>query len=319
MLNISVLGENESTLKEIIGNLEDSNTSPIFLVYNNVVKLIYYDPTINALGTDVGGSVLQFSSSSLVLNDAGDNLSKHAIFIKENEDKISKYELLEDQVKNNIISAENQNSALQYIYIFLLLISILSLMYNFDKIKLSHIAFLIFFIGYGFFYKYISMFIVIQFKDVMNSLKYTDSTTQLLSYLKLVLIATVSFLVPLLSLILFNTTYDVPLSDATDYTKSVIDNAVDYSSGIIETSRDTLNDGVSSISDGVDSVKNNVTDAVGTVSNTVGNIGETVSSSVNTISDQVSDGLNKNNTCSPANTNIINNSSATIIIKAQWF
>ena len=57
-----------------------------------------------------------------------------------------------------------------------------------------------------------------QFKDAMISIKYSDSTSQLFSYFKVVLLATVAFVVPLLSLMLFNTSYDAPLSDVTDYT-----------------------------------------------------------------------------------------------------
>ena len=132
-----------------------------------------------------------------------------------------------------------------------------------------------------------------QFKSVATSLKSADSASQLLQYIKLVVLTTFAFFVPLLSLMLFNTTYDVPLSDATDYTKSLIDGAVDYGSGLIDNSREIVNDGVGSLSQNVGNVQNTVNDAVGSVSNTVSNIGETVSSSVNTISEQVSDGLSR--------------------------
>ena len=137
------------------------------------------------------------------------------------------------------------------------------------------------------------MFIVIQFKEVLKSLKYTDSSTQLLSYIKLVLISTISFLVPLISLMLFNTTYDAPLSDVTDYTASVVGDAVNYGSDFVENSKEVLNDGVSTLSNGVENVQNSVNNAVVNVSETVGNISETVGDSVTKVSDQINDGISR--------------------------
>ena len=295
-IDINVLDTNQIELKRAIQNIEPSSTSVIFLVYDKIVSILYYDPTNGddgylALGD--GDSALQFGASAPPMEAPSEITTKFAIFIKQNSDKTTKFHMLENQIKNNIVTAQNQNKALVYMYVFLVMISILSLLFNFDKVQLSHIGFLIFFIGYGVFYKHISTFIVMQFKSVATSLKSADSASQLLQYIKLVVLTTFAFFVPLLSLMLFNTTYDVPLSDATDYTKSLIDGAVDYGSGLIDNSREIVNDGVGSLSQNVGNVQNTVNDAVGSVSNTVSNIGETVSSSVNTISEQVSDGLSR--------------------------
>lgn len=305
-IDITLLNDNQEQLKQAVKSIiTDEATYPIFLIYDNVAKVVYYDPTPTAgyndgvLGTDTGYSLTTLDNTVFV--NAESTTARFAIFIKENSDKTSKYDLLENQIKNNVVTVENQHGALVYMYVFLIIISILSLMFNYDKIKLTHIVFLIFFIFYGFFYQHISTFIVMQFKDVMVSIKSTDSTNQLIQYIKLVLLVSIAFFVPLLSLMLFNTSYDVQLSDATDYTKSIIDGAVDYTSGLVDSSKDTLNDGISNISENVGNVQNSVNDVVGSVSDTVGNIGETVSNSVNTISDQVSDGFNRVTPVSSAN------------------
>lgn len=292
-LNVLADNDNQNLLKNTILELEPSGTSLIFLKQDNNIKKLYYDPNNGALGVALGAGVSQFNAGT-TLEDASNSsdATKYAIFIKQNEDKTSKFDLLESQIKNNIITADNQHTALQFIYLFLIVISILSLLFNFDKIRISHIIFLVFFIGYGVFYKYISTFIVMQFKDAMISIKYSDSTSQLLSYLKVVLIATVAFVVPLLSLMLFNTSYDAPLSDVTDYTKSVVGDAVDYGSELVENSQNVINEGVSTLSDSVGDARNSIQGAAEGVSETVGDISQTVSDSANKIGNQVSTGLN---------------------------
>ena len=296
-LNILADNNNQDLFKNTILELAPSGTSLIFLKQDNTIKKLYYDPGTDStsnglLGVDSGTGVSQFISTTVLANAQASDATKYAIFIKQNEDKTSKFDLLESQIKNNIITADNQHTALQFIYLFLIVISILSLLFNFDKIRISHIIFLVFFIGYGVFYKYISTFIVMQFKDAMISIKYSDSTSQLLSYLKVVLIATVAFVVPLLSLMLFNTSYDAPLSDVTDYTKSVVGDAVDYGSELVENSQNVINEGVSTLSDSVGDARNSIQGAAEGVSETVGDISQTVSDSANNISKQVSTGLN---------------------------
>tara|TARA_X000000368_G_scaffold388261_1_gene349640 strand:- start:268 stop:1362 length:1095 start_codon:yes stop_codon:yes gene_type:complete len=289
--NTILASNGHNVINAMISINEPSDFTPIFVYANNGPKIMYYQSSDKTLLTTESGGDDIVLSNDMPLLPAGDAMASHAIFIKQNDDKTSKFDLLETQIKQNIITADNQHTALQFIYIFLIVISILSLMFNFDKIKISHIVFLLFFICYGVFYKYISTLLVMQFKDAIGSIKNSDSVNQLIIFIKLICIATSIFVVPLLTLIFFNTPYDAPLSDVTDYTKTVVGDVVgdvvDYGSEFVENSQNVINEGVSTLSDGVGDIQNNIKNSVDGVSQAVGDIGEKVSGTVGDIGETV--------------------------------
>ena len=130
-VDIAVIDDNQEEIKSIVGDLNPSNVSPIYLIHGNVAKVIYFDPTNEKIGTKTGNDVLPLTRDSVIHTPPDNLMTKYAIFIKQNDDKTSKFGLLEHQIKDNKITAENQHTALQYIYIFLIVISILSLILQF--------------------------------------------------------------------------------------------------------------------------------------------------------------------------------------------
>tara|TARA_Y100000389_G_C17412872_1_gene491983 strand:+ start:448 stop:1527 length:1080 start_codon:yes stop_codon:yes gene_type:complete len=288
-IDLTILASNELNVINAMGSINvGTDFTPIFVYADNEPKIMYYQSSDNTLlTTESGGGDIVLSNDTPLLPAAGDAMASNAIFIKQNDDKTSKFDLLETQIKQNIITADNQHTALQCIYIFLIVISILSLMFNFDKIKISHIVFLLFFICYGVFYKYISTLLVMQFKDAIGSIKTSDSVNQLIIFIKLICIVTSIFVVPLLTIIFFNTPYDAPLSDVTDYTKTVVGDVVDYGSEFVENSQNVINEGVSTLSDGVGDIQNNIKNSADGVSQAVGDIGGTVSETVGDIGETI--------------------------------
>ena len=282
-INTSLLDDNRNNIINDVSYIAGS-TQKIFLNYGGVVKKLFVGDNSGATSAELyindGSSSTPFSGSNNpnTYENAGmSELAEYAILIKIDNDKIDKFSLLDKQMRNNITMSENQHTALQYIYVFLIIISILSLIFNFDSLNISHIVFFLFFVGYGFVYQEISLFIISQFKSVMKSIKTADYTTQFLHYIKIVLLTLLALFIPLSTLTKFGA-YDVPLTDVTDYTQSITEDAVQYGNEFAEGARDTFNNGADAISNVVDGVRDNV-------QTTIENVGDRISDIKNSASD----------------------------------
>lgn len=270
-INTSLLFDNTDKITNGVNYA--SSTQKIFLNAGGNVRNLFVGDNggVVTLYQDDGYSgVFDGTWNPLGVADSSDQ-AEYAIFSKIDNDKIDKFSLLDKQMRNNITMSENQHTALQHIYVFLIIISILSLLFNFNSLNISHIVFFLFFVGYGFVYQEISLFIISQFKSVMKSIKTADYTTQFLHYIKIVLLTLLALFIPLSTLTTFGA-YDVPLTDVTNYTQSVTEDAAQYGNEFAESARDTFNNGADAISNVVEDVRDNVQTTMENVGDRIGEI-----------------------------------------------
>jgi hypothetical protein len=281
-----------------------SGTIEIFIRLNNESYVIYFSAPGGGGGakkitlTHGGGApqLQDYDTSITVL--AGARTSKYAIVMKQNQDKSDDYVILEKQIRNNVIISKNQHVALQYIYIFLILISILGLLFNFQNVRLMHIIFLLLFIGYGFVYQNISMFIISQFKQVIQKMQVSDSTTQLMLYIKMVLLALLAFSLPLLSMLSFNPSYDMPISEVADLGQSSMNDAIDYGNDLVDNIKENTQEAADAFKERISDARDAVTDVTDNVRENISNVTDSVTNLKDNIVDRFSSEdasqLNKN-------------------------
>tara|TARA_Y100000748_G_C15494320_1_gene487664 strand:- start:1452 stop:2564 length:1113 start_codon:yes stop_codon:yes gene_type:complete len=292
-VNVSVIssGEvavkiNEQLVKDKESDVGLDNNPKIAFIFNSTVKQMFG----NALGgdtqnvlytgaayndaspfTEAGNFESQYNSGS----DLGGEDVTYAIFLKNENDKGDKYYILNEQVRKNVIESDNQHRALQYMYMILIGVTVLTLMFNYNNVKLSHIVFFVFFVGYGFFYKYISTFIISQFKSALKSVKTSDTITQMMLYIKIVMLTLVAISIPLISLTSFGEN-DVGLSEISDYTSSITENIMSQGSDLLESAQNTISDNMEGLKDSLGNAREGLEGGLDYVKDGMSNIGDNI-------------------------------------------
>jgi len=299
--NIIKSDEFSNNLMNAMTIVEAPSTSPIFIRFNNESYVIYYSVEGSSERLTIGDgsdtSQLKDFDTSITM-PAGTRTSKYAIVMKQNQDKTDDYVILEKQIRNNVIISKNQHVALQYIYIFLILISILGLLFNFQNVRLMHIIFLLLFIGYGLVYQNISMFIISQFKQVIQKMQVSDSTTQLMLYIKMVLLALLAFSLPVLSMLSFNSSYDMPISEVADLGQSSMNDVIDYGNDLVDNIKENTQEAADAFKERISDARDAVTDVTDNVRENISNVTDSVTNLKDNIVDRFSSEdasqLNKN-------------------------
>ena len=303
--NIVKSTEFSSNLIDAMTAVDASGTRAIFIRLNNESYVMYFSAPggggggakkITLTHGDRANQLKDYGTSITVL--AGARISKYAIVMKQNQDKSDDYVILEKQIRNNVIISKNQHVALQYIYIFLILISILGLLFNFQNVRLMHIIFLLLFIGYGFVYQNISMFIISQFKQVIQKMQVSDSTTQLMLYIKMVLLTLLAFSLPVLSMLSFNSSYDMPISEVADLGQSSMNDAIDYGNDLVDNIKENTQEAADAFKERISDARDAVTDVTDNVRENISNVTDSVTNLKDNIVDRFSSEdasqLNKN-------------------------
>ena len=145
-------------------------------------------------------------------------------------------------------------------------ISLLTLLFNLQKLKISYIIFVLLFVGYGLYYKNISLFIISQFKSISKSMKEVDSVNQLYLYFKALVLLLISIFIPVVAFILFNTPYDASISEVKDYADNIVDDIKDYGGNLYEKASEKVGEATSTVANTADSIKDTInTTATGVI------------------------------------------------------
>lgn len=255
-----------STVKHMFGNALGGNSDNLLYTGGDD------DAPLASPFTEAGNFESQYNNSS---SDLGGNRVTYAIFLKNENDKGDKYYILNEQVRKNVIESDNQHTALQYMYMILIGVTLLTLMFNYNNVKLSHIVFFVFFVGYGFFYKYVSTFIISQFKSALKSVKTSDTITQLMLYIKIVVLTLVAISIPLISLTSFGEN-DVGLSEISDYTSSITENIMSQGSDLLESAQNTISDNMEGLKDSLGNAREGLEGGLDYVKDGMSNIGDNI-------------------------------------------
>lgn len=248
------------------------------------------DISDNTIIADLSNNSYKNTSNSLpstLANTIGDDETfMYALVIQESNDYYKlmgrKYELL----KNNTMTAYNQETALKYIFYFFLIISLYTFSTNFAKLNLTHIIIYIFFIIYIFYHTSLSKYLLSNFKIAFYELKVAGTATQIITYLKIMFFILLTFFIPL---IVFSAVSDqpfIPFMAATDNLNA--SEAIESVSNLAEESYDTVSDTVKNTSEAASEAVGNVTDSiVETTKSTTQQIGDTVNEATDNIKDSI--------------------------------
>lgn len=260
-----------------------SNDIPSHQIPTDAVVLDLSDNTY--VGTNTGPTSDYESDLAAVSDYTVANYNK-AIVIQHSNDyhKLMnrKYELL----KNNTMTAYNQETALKYIFCFFLVISLYTFGVNFNKLNLTHIIIYIFFVIYIFYHTSVSNYLLSNFKIAFYELKVAGTASQIITYLKIMFFMLLTFFMPL---VVFSSVSDEPFipfmaatdnltpSEALESTSNILEdtleNVTDVAKETAESTTNAFNDATASIGESTKSA----TDGIGeSLNNAVENIKESV-------------------------------------------
>ena len=186
-----------------------------------------------------------------------------------------KYVLL----KNNTLTAYNQEIALKYIFCFFLVISIYTFSTNTGKLNLTHVIIYIFFLIYIFYHKSFSNYLLSSFKSAFYELKVATTATQIITYLKIMFFMLLTFLIPL---VVFSSVSDEPFIPFMSSTDSL------SASDAFESTKDMVEDTVETVTEGAKSAAESTSKAVGDVTDS---IVDNTKSATETVSESLNDAV----------------------------
>ena len=193
-----------------------------------------------------------------------------------------KYELL----KNNTVTAYNQETALKYIFCFFLIISLYTFAVSFNKLNFTHLIIYIFFVIYIFYHTSVSNYLLSSFKTAFYELKVAGTASQIITYLKIIFFMLLTFFMPL---VVFSSVSEEPFipfmattdnlnpSEAFESTANILENTIE---NVTDVAKDTAESTTNAFNEATQSINENAkstTEGIGeSLNNAVENIKESV-------------------------------------------
>ena len=259
-----------------------SNDISTYVIPNDAVVLDLSDTYIG-----IGGTITSDYTTSLntVPNYTSANYNT-AIVIQHSNDYYKlmnrKYELL----KNNTMTAYNQETALKYIFCFFLVISLYTFGVNFNKLNLTHIIIYIFFVIYIFYHTSVSNYLLSNFKIAFYELKVAGTASQIITYLKIMFFMLLTFFMPL---VVFSSVSDepfIPFMAATD--NLTPSEALESTSNILEDTLENVTDVAKETAESTTNAFNDATASIGeSTKSTTHGLGESLDNAAENIRESV--------------------------------
>lgn len=252
-------------------NFDFENQYVEYSDYSDIISDISNNNSLNMDSTDVaiisnGDSlysqiVVSTDETTSSITDL-DTTGRFAVFVQHSSNVIKLGEKKLQVLKTNTNTSENQNTALKYIFSFLMIISLYAIGTNLDKVKITHIVIYLCFVLYAFFYNTFSTYLLDYFRKTFAYTSKSSSSTLILTYVKLISITALILLFPILIFLSFS----ADLSFITDSTNISVE--------------DTFNDS-----------KNIANDAFNDITENANNIANDISSSADSLRENINEGL----------------------------
>ena len=261
--------DNETAYTQAVSDLGTSNTIPSETVLRDGSYNIFYGGSGSS-----PGSLPSTGTSTTRTYDAS-----YALVVQYDQDY---YKLMDRKyvlLKNNTLTAYNQEIALKYIFCFFLVISIYTFSTNTGKLNLTHVIIYIFFLIYIFYHKSFSNYLLSSFKSSFYELKVATTATQIITYLKIMFFMLLTFLIPL---VVFSSVSDepfIPFMSSTDNLSA---------SDAFESTKDMVEDTVETVTEGAKSAAESTSKAVGDVTDS---IVDNTKSATETVSESLNDAV----------------------------
>ena len=257
-------------------------------VGGSVTNIITADTSNNSYKLSSSGTTLPEFGSATAITDSdksGTNF-QYALVIQHTSDYYKLMGRKYDLLKNNTITAYNQETALKYIFVFFLFISLYTFTVSFNKLNLTHIIIYIFFIIYIFYHTSVSNYLLSNFKTTFYELKVAGTATQIITYLKIMFFMLLTLFMPLIVFSSVSNEPFIPFMSATDNLNA--SETLESVSTAAEESYDTVSDAVKDTKESATTALNDVADSfTEATKGAADGIGESISNTVENIKDSV--------------------------------
>ena len=266
-----------TTLNNIIAvNIDKITPSSDSYVIAVKIKAAASGGSKNFLDTDDSTTHSSADSSTLyheienISSGTGNALNSftHMIVVKNLNDNLLDYTLSSSSINTNI--ALNQNTALKYILTMLIVISLINMSINYDTINISHLIVFVLFMIYYYYYDYFASNLLLKFKDAINKSKTVNTTNQITSYLRMLLLCCTSLFFPIIVFVIFNT--DSFKNGITDTrVNEAVESATSSATSSFNSIKDMADDGFEQATSAASNLRNiNVDDARESFKNAAG-------------------------------------------------
>ena len=213
----------------------------------------------------------------------GSNSVTHMIVVKNLNDNLLDSTLLSSSENKN--TSLNQNAALKYILIILIVISLINMGINYNTINISHLIVFVLFLIYYYYYDYFSLYLLLKFKEAIYTSKKVNTTNQITSYLYILLLCCISLFFPIMVFSIFNTDFlnnDITDAGVGDAVESATSNVTSSFNSI----KDMADDGFEQATSASDNLRNlNASDVSDSFKNAAGSTLKDGMNSANSLKD----------------------------------
>ena len=213
----------------------------------------------------------------------GSNSVTHMIVVKNLNDNLLDSTLLSSSENKN--TSLNQNTALKYILIILIVISLINMGINYNTINISHLIVFVLFLIYYYYYDYFSLYLLLKFKEAIYTSKKVNTTNQITSYLYILLLCCISLFFPIMVFSIFNTDFlnnDITDAGVGDAVESATSNVTSSFNSI----KDMADDGFEQATSASDNLRNlNASDVSDSFKNAAGSTLKDGMNSANSLKD----------------------------------
>ena len=207
----------------------------------------------------------------------------HMIVVKNLNDNLLDSTLLSSSENKN--TSLNQNAALKYILIILIVISLINMGINYNTINISHLIVFVLFLIYYYYYDYFSLYLLLKFKEAIYTSKKVNTTNQITSYLYILLLCCISLFFPIMVFSIFNTDFlnnDITDAGVGDAVESATSNVTSSFNSI----KDMADDGFEQATSASDNLRNlNASDVSDSFKNAAGSTLKDGMNSANSLKD----------------------------------